>query len=110
MAEPRVEPAIAEVKIATAAAPLRKETWRVPPTASLRQVLLDWASRAGWIVTWDASVDYETVVGNEFSGGFEEAVTELFNAFPAVIKLRAELRTANVPPLLIVTQSRRPLQ
>jgi hypothetical protein len=90
--------------------PKPRQTWRIKPNESLRATLMEWGARAGWIVAWDVPTDFEAAVANEFSGDFEEAVSAIFHAFPSSVSIRAELRIGNVPPLLVVTESRRPLQ
>jgi hypothetical protein len=77
-----------------------------PRDASLRELLSQWAAKAGWQEpTWTLKPDEDFTLGArlETEGEFPAAVTELFEAFPAEAKLRVRLYTSN--RLMIVEQA-----
>lgn len=96
------------VVVATAAVqvPAPVATWDAKSGASIRSSLKEWSDRAGWQLVWalDEREDYRLMAGNNFSGDFKMAVTGLFNSLPLDIKVRAELRPDNTPPMIYITR------
>lgn len=78
--------------------------WIVKDGDSVKGVLREWGERAGWDVVWDYEGDLHAKAGLSMQGDFKYAVRELFAAFPISIKIRAELRQDNTPPLLYITR------
>lgn len=80
--------------------------WRVKDGAYLSDTLRDWAKVSGWAVVWRMSEqeDFRMDAGNLYQGEFKKAVADLFNSLPPSVRLHAELRPDNVPPLLYVTR------
>lgn len=93
-----------------AATPLTKSgprvEWVVKAQSHLRETLREWATEAGWDVWWalPEQDDFRAEAGDTYKGDFKSAVRGLFDSLPAQIRIRAELRPDNVPPLLFVTR------
>jgi hypothetical protein len=72
------------------------ETWTADRGLSLRQVLANWAERAGWTISWRSPRDYRIEAGASFEGDFTKSVSNLFAAFAdASPPVRATLYTGN---------------
>lgn len=80
-------------------------TWEVRSGAYLRATLDEWAMRAGWSFVWGLpeDADFRFGAGNSYVNEFKGAVTDLINSLPPTVRIRVELRTDNMPPLLYVT-------
>jgi hypothetical protein len=78
----------------------------VKPGSYLRETLLEWSARAGWSLYWGLGddVDFRLEVGATYPSDFKAAVYKLFSSLPESIRIRAELRVDNSPPLLYVTR------
>lgn len=73
------------------------EQWMLSPAdGTMRAVLGKWASRAGWQLSWEASVDVPLTVSASFQGDFRSAVKQLFNSLSASeVNLTGLLYTGN---------------
>lgn len=82
-----------------------ESAWTVKPGSLLRESLQEWTTKAGWSLVWGLSEqdDFRLNSGNSYDGDFKTAVVGLINSLPATVRIRVELRTDNVPPLLYVT-------
>lgn len=82
-----------------------REVWSIKSGTMLRDALLEWSVKAGWSFVWGLPEqdDFRLNSGNSYGEDFRAAVTELINSLPATVRIRVELRTDNVPPLLYVT-------
>ena len=78
----------------------------VKPGSFLRETLQEWSARAGWSFYWGLGddVDFRLEVGANYPSDFKAAVYKLFSSLPESIRIRAELRVDNSPPLLYVTR------
>lgn len=80
--------------------------WTATRDGSLRDLLTQWSTRAGWQEpTWTLKPDEDFTLGASmgFDGDFAGAVTALFDAFPPETKLRVRLYLTN--RLMIVEQA-----
>jgi len=79
----------------------------VKPGSFLKEVLLEWSARAGWYLYWGLGddVDFRLEAGATFPSDFKAAIHKLFGSLPESIRIRAELRADNSPPLLYVTRN-----
>jgi hypothetical protein len=82
------------------------QSFDVKPGSFLRETLHEWATRAGWSFFWGLGddVDFRLEVGNSYPGDFKSAIYGFFGSLPANLRIRAELRLENSPPLLYVTR------
>lgn len=82
-----------------------REVWSIKSGTLLRNALLEWTVKAGWSFVWGLPEqdDFRLNSGNSYGEDFRAAVTGLINSLPATVRIRVELRTDNVPPLLFVT-------
>jgi len=82
------------------------EVWTVRPASYLQDTLREWAKKAGWSVVWGLGEheDFRFETGNSFEGDFKTAVTTLFDSMPNKIRIHAELRPDNTPPLIFVNR------
>ncbi len=78
--------------------------WEAKAGVNLRETLGKWTADAGWALVWDYEGDLKMRAGSIFHGDFKAAVAGLFDALPQYIRIRAELRPDNAPPLLYVTR------
>lgn len=70
--------------------------WEAPAGRTLREVLESWADQdPEWRVHWEASASYPLSAGHTFEGTFEEAATELLNAFEFARPRLIPFKTAN---------------
>lgn len=80
-------------------------TWEVKSGANLRATLQEWSTNAGWTLVWglpdDADFRFDT--GNIYVKDFKATIHDLFNSLPHTVRIRAELRPDNIPPLLYIT-------
>ena len=53
--------------------------WQVVPPTTLKEVLEDWAARAGWTVIWNAERRFEIAAEAVFEGNFLQAVDRLMS-------------------------------
>ena len=88
----------------SAASGAKEGGWEARAGVNLRETLGKWTADAGWALVWDYEGDLEMRAGSTFQGDFKAAVAGLFNALPQSIRIRAELRPDNAPPLLYVTR------
>jgi len=88
----------------TPAANVQAKGWEAKAGVKLRETLGKWTTDAGWALVWDYDGDLEMRAGSTFHGDFKAAVAGLFDALPQNIRIRAELRPDNAPPLLYVTR------
>jgi len=81
--------------------------WSVVPGSYLRDTLQEWATKAGWSLVWGLSEkeDFRLETGSSYAGDFKNGVRDLINALPARVRIHAELRPDNTPPLLHVTRN-----
>lgn len=81
--------------------------WSVVSGSYLRDTLQEWATKAGWSLVWGLSEkeDFRLETGSSYSGDFKNGVRDLINALPARVRIHAELRPDNTPPLLHVTRN-----
>jgi len=93
----------------TAQPPAPEETWVVPHGASLRDVVTQFAGRAGWALDFKFNdvqtglpSDLELSGGMKLTGTFQKAITEIFSALPASSNITAVLVPDNDPPTLFV--------
>jgi hypothetical protein len=85
------------------------EEWIVPPGASMRDLVAQFAVRAGWSVDIKFN-DVQTGLPSDliFSGGrkitgtFKNAIIDTFSALPETSNVMAELRPDNDPPTLFI--------
>lgn len=98
-------PAVQEEEKPKEVAVIVKESWIVKPGSLLRDTLREWSKKSGWSLVWGLSDqnDFRLETGNSYEGDFKAAIFGLINSLPATVRIRAELRTDNVPPLLYVT-------
>ena len=82
------------------------EIWAIKRSSSLHQTLGHWSDRAGWTLVWGLgeNEDMRVEACNNFQGNFQTAVTDLFNSFPASVRINAELRPDNTPPLIFINR------
>lgn len=80
--------------------------WQIQAGSSIRAAITDWSQRAGWQFVWelDEREDFQFMAGNRFTGDFRAAVFGLFNSLPQDVKVRAELRPDNTPPMVLITR------
>ncbi|WP_137922300.1 TcpQ domain-containing protein [Hydrogenophaga sp. 2FB] len=80
--------------------------WQIQSGSSIRAAITDWSQRAGWQFVWDLDdrEDFQFLAGNRFTGDFRAAVYGLFNSLPLDVKVRAELRPDNTPPMVLITR------
>lgn len=57
------------------------ELWNVEAGTTLRTVLTDWATRAGWHVEWKSRRDFRIAIPASFEGDFTTATRQLIGAF-----------------------------
>ena len=82
------------------------EIWAVKRSSYLHETMRQWATRAGWSLVWGLgeNEDLRMDAGNNFQGDFTTAVSQLFNSFPASVRINAELRPDNSPPLIFINR------
>jgi len=92
------------VEQALVAAP--EEEWVIEAGNTIRNSVQSWADRAGWQLVWslDEREDFEFLAGNRFTGDFRSAIYGLFNSLPLEVKVRAELRPDNFPPMVLISR------
>lgn len=74
----------------------RTTLWEAPAGRTLREVLESWAEQdPEWRVHWEAAASYPLSAGHVFQGTFEEAATELLNAFEFAQPRLVPFKTAN---------------
>ena len=80
--------------------------WTVVSGSYLRDTLQEWSEKAGWSFVWGLSgaEDFRLEAGNVYIGDFKDGVRDLINALPARVRIHAELRPDNTPPLLHITR------
>ncbi len=80
--------------------------WAVTAGASLRETLGAWGAKANWSLVWltGEQSDYQLMAAHVFHTDFKSAVRGLFDSLPGTVRLRAELRPDNSPPLVFVTR------
>lgn len=80
--------------------------WQVASGSSIRNAVTEWSQRAGWAFVWglDEKEDFLFQTGNKFTGDFRTAIYGLFNSLPTDVKVRAELRPDNTPPMVLITR------
>lgn len=90
--------------IATPVVPL--EIWAVKRSSYLHETMRQWANRAGWTLVWGLgeNEDLRMEAANNFQGDFKTVVADLFNSFPASVRINAELRPDNSPPLIFINR------
>lgn len=82
------------------------ETWTATSGSLLSDTLSAWSKQAGWAFVWGMSEkeDFRMDAGNTYAGDFKTVVTSLINSIPPHIRIRAELVTDNIPPLLYINK------
>lgn len=97
--------------VETTAAPTTppEEEWVVPPDSSLRDLIAEFAGRAGWTVDINFNdvqtgekKDIQLRGGQRIKGTFNTAMREMFSAIPESANVRAELRPDNEPPTIFI--------
>lgn len=81
----------------------RQATWFFQSGTTLQDVLAEWADKAGWQLDWQATEVYPITGSGSVTGTFQEAVTQLINAFrdlPRPPKATGYLK--NTPPVVAV--------
>lgn len=80
------------------------EIWTIKRESYLHETLREWSARAGWTLVWGLgeNEDLRMDAGNDFRGDFKTVIKELFNSFPAGVRINAELRPDNSPPLIFI--------
>lgn len=80
--------------------------WSAVSGSYLRDTLQEWADKAGWSFVWGLSPTEDFVLGTSdvYVGDFKYGVRNLINSLPARIRIHAELRPDNTPPLLHITR------
>lgn len=68
-------PEVASISISSA------EVWSVDRGDTLHKILMRWCDRAGVELKWVAEYDYPVEASARFTGGFEDAVRNLFSGF-----------------------------
>jgi hypothetical protein len=104
---PALRSASAESASAPASAPSSGgPALEVKPGSYLHETLLEWSARAGWSLYWGLGddVDFRLEVGAKYPSDFKDAVHKLFDSLPESMRIKAELRVDNSPPLLYVTR------
>ncbi len=83
-----------------------EQDWNIKAGDTIRTSVQEWAQRAGWHLVWQLEdrEDFKFLAGNRFSGDFKAAVYGLFNSLPLDVKVRAELRPDNTPPMVLITR------
>lgn len=83
--------------------------WIAHNKSSIRKVIGEWATRAGWhyeikLKNHQTMEDEDEILNGGFrsEGDFQKAVTELFAALPEHSKLRADLVPDNFPPSVYI--------
>lgn len=81
--------------------------WAVVSGSYLRDTLQEWSAKAGWSFVWGLSEteDFRLEAANVYVGDFKDGVRDLINALPARVRIHAELRPDNTPPLLHITRN-----
>ncbi len=81
--------------------------WTVVSGSYLRDTLQEWSAKAGWSFVWGLSSaeDFRLEAANVYIGDFKDGVRDLINALPARVRIHAELRPDNTPPLLHITRN-----
>lgn len=79
-------------------------TWNVKSGNLLKETLTDWTAQAGWSLAWmlGENEDFRLEAGDTYKADFKTAVHGLINSLPPTVRIRAELRSDNTPPLLYV--------
>ena len=82
------------------------EVWAVKRSSYLHETMRQWSTRAGWTLVWGIgeNEDLRMEAANEFRGDFKTVVTDLFNSFPPTVRINAELRPDNKPPLIFINR------
>lgn len=82
------------------------KVWVIASGGSIRAAVTEWSQRAGWQFVWglEEREDYQFNAGNRFTGDFRTAIYGLFNSLPLDVKVRAELRPDNTPPMVLITR------
>jgi hypothetical protein len=82
------------------------EVWPIKKSSYLHETLRQWTARAGWTLVWGLGEheDLRMEAGNDFRGDFKTVITDLFNSFPASVRINAELRPDNTPPLIFINR------
>lgn len=57
--------------------PVKAESWKIVSGAGLHETIQNWAEKAGWQVSWELGPDMAITSDAEFSGSFNEAVSDL---------------------------------
>jgi hypothetical protein len=57
------------------------QSWKAKAGATARQALIEWAARDKWNIQWDAPYDFPVVADLTYSGPFEKAVADMFEAY-----------------------------
>lgn len=83
-----------------------EQEWVIQSGQTIRNSVQSWADRAGWQLVWslDEREDFEFLAGNRFTGDFRAAIYGLFNSLPLEVKVRAELRPDNFPPMVLISR------
>lgn len=83
-----------------------EQDWNIKAGDTIRTSVQEWAQRAGWHLVWQLEdrEDFKFLAGNRFAGDFKAAVYGLFNSLPLDVKVRAELRPDNTPPMVVITR------
>ena len=80
--------------------------WVVKSGDFLKDTLAEWVTKAGWSLVWSLGEreDFRVNTGDVYESDFKTAVHSLFDSLPPTVRIRAELRPDNDPPLLYVTR------
>lgn len=102
-AQDRAQDNKGEIQVVTE---VREQFWNIKSGETIRSAVQEWAQRAGWHLVWQLEdrEDFRFLAGNRFSGDFKSAVYGLFNSLPLDVKVRAELRPDNTPPMVLITR------
>jgi len=79
--------------------------WQVRSGSYLHDTLAEWTTKAGWGFEWAMPPDQDFRMGasDTYEGDFKTVIKTLIDALPQGVRIRAELRPDNSPPLLYVS-------
>jgi len=82
------------------------EVWQVKRASYLHETMRQWAARAGWTLVWGLGEheDLRFEAENKFYGDYKTVITKLFDSFPPSVRINAELRPDNSPPLIFINR------
>lgn len=72
---------MADIDMVPAVTAPSEQVWNAESGKTLRAVLQNWATEAGWAIAWESDLDYPLMASAAFVGSFEDASRALINAF-----------------------------